>query len=117
MEVLSSVAIALDDSGHVNLGELGLEVLEAEHGVRHPLPRHGEGVLPWVNVGHGAVVANKVLAYRGLPEVSQRSQLPLRIVWVPVSRYLYFLVKNWLLNFKPCISQQVRVLVRIIVVC
>ena len=90
MEVLSSVSVALDDCSHIHLGELGLEVLEAEHGLLHPLPGHGECVLPWVNVGHRAVVANEVAAYRGLPEVSQRSQLPLRIVWVPVSKYLYF---------------------------
>ena len=82
MEVLPSVAIALDDSGHVHLGELGLEVLEAEHGVLHPLPRHREGVLPRVDVGHGAVVADEVAAGRGQPRVGEGGESPLRVVGV-----------------------------------
>ena len=45
MEVLSPVAVALDDRGDVHLGEFCLEILESEDRLRHPLPRHGQGVL------------------------------------------------------------------------
>ena len=82
MEVLSSVSVALDDCSHINLGELGLEVLEAEHGLLHPLPGHGERVLPRVDVGHGAVVADEVAAGRGEPGVGEGGEAALRVVGV-----------------------------------
>ena len=83
MEVLSSVAVALNDRRHIHLGELGLEVLQGEDGLGESLAGDGEAVLFRVNVWHSAVVPHEVFAGRSDEGVPESRQPSLSVVRIP----------------------------------